>query len=93
MGGTMSTPTLPAYHVALNPALTALSNHLLEREIVLKEEGSLESPYHFDGIPYGTHKSAHAEILTIKGKTTRKWGHVTIWRETNGRYEINFYVL
>jgi hypothetical protein len=89
----MSTPILPAYHAALNPALTALSNHLLEREIVLKEEGSLESPYHFDGIPYGTHKSANAEILTIKGKPTRKWGHVTIWRETNGRYEINFYVL
>lgn len=88
----MST-TLPAYHETLSAALTALSNHLLAREIVLKEEGSLEYPYHCDGICYGQNKSANAEILTIKGKPTRKWGHVTIWRETNGRYEINFYVL
>jgi hypothetical protein len=85
--------TLPAYHATLSSALSALSAHLVAREIVLCDEGALESPFHFDGVKYGETKSANAEIATVKGKPTKKWGHVTIWRETNGRYEINFYIL
>lgn len=84
---------LQPFHQSLHGALAALAEHLAHRQIVLTEENSLESPYHFDGVPYGTHKSANAQIASIKGKPTKKWGHVTIWRETNGRYEINFYIL
>lgn len=87
------TSPLPAYHPTLSSALSALSAHLVERKIVLNEADAFDAAFAFGGISYGENKSAHAQIATVKDKPTRKWGHVTIWRETNGRYEINFYIL
>lgn len=45
------------------------------------------------GMVYGETKEAHAEIATLKGKPTKKWFHLTVWRDTSGRYEVNAYIL
>ncbi len=83
--------TLPSYHETLHAALAALTSHLIANGIEADNADDVTSPYQFDGIPYGTSKESHFEIKFIKGKATRKWGHVTIWRSDKGRYEINYY--
>lgn len=45
------------------------------------------------GMVYGETKEAHAEIVSLKGKPTKKWFHLTIWRDMSGRYEVNTYIL
>lgn len=89
----MATQSLPVFHETLSAALSALAEHLQARAIVMADSQSLFRAYEFDGIAYGESKSADGEIATIKGKGTKKWGHVTVWRSNSGRYEINFYVL
>lgn len=85
--------TLEPFHSALWSALNDLELHLLQREIVLVD------PFYFpnafsDGVQYGHTREAHAEIKTVKNKATKKYAHVTIWRDgKTGRYEINFYIL
>ena len=84
---------LSSYHATLCEALSALAIHIASREIVLVETNELETPFQYGGISYGTHKEANAEIATVKGKRTKKWAHVCIWRRESGTYEINFYIL
>lgn len=52
------------------------------------------------GIPYPEKgadrlpcKESHFELTSYKGKGTRKWGHITVWRHESGRYEGNSYIL
>lgn len=80
-------------HSQLAFALNEISLNLLKREIVLKDKDAIVSRFEFDGVPYGTTKEAHAEIETIKGKSTKKWFHVSIYRLESGRYELTIYVL
>lgn len=46
-----------------------------------------------DGVRYGQVVQAHCELVSYKGKPTRKWAHATVERMENGRYELTFYVL
>lgn len=44
-------------------------------------------------LAYGTTRAHHFELLTLKGKQTRKWFHVTLYRTDGGRYEMVSYIL
>jgi hypothetical protein len=44
-------------------------------------------------LPYGATRSFHFELLTIRGKQTKKFFHVTIYRLDSGRYELTTYIL
>jgi hypothetical protein len=42
---------------------------------------------------YGCTRSRSFALLTLRGKPTRKYFHVTIYRLDSGRYELTTYVL
>ena len=82
---------LPSYHETLWQAVSAVQEHLVAREIVTDVDWS--EAFNFGGIPYGGYRDAHFPIVSIKGKPSRKHGHINIWRLDSGRYEVNFYLL
>lgn len=86
--------SLPAFHSTLSSAINAVNAHLLTRKIVIAEnEKNWTDVFCFGGLAYGENKEAHFPIASLKEKPTRKFGHVTIWRNESGRYEVNFYIL
>lgn len=44
-------------------------------------------------VNYGQTLRADLEIAKLKGKPTRKWFHVSIYRMDSGRYEVTSYIL
>jgi len=61
-------------------------------------EVQARKPFEFGGIPYPQqganglpYKESHFELESFKGKGTKKYGHLTIWRHESGRYEVNAY--
>ena len=96
----MKFPSLPAYHATLSDALNAVEIHMAAREIVpICPYDGIEyasHQWHNDlcngGVAYNSSKDANFPIR-IKDKATKKWGHVNVWRDERGRYEVNFYVL
>lgn len=86
-------------HETLSLALSAgLASLTASRAVFDEEEAS--RPFQFDGIPYPQpgadglpYKSSNFPLSEYKGKATKKYGHVTIWRHESGRYEVNSYVL
>lgn len=44
-------------------------------------------------LSYGDKRNFDFEIRALNGKPTRKYFHINIWRSTEGRYELNTYVL
>ena len=45
------------------------------------------------GVSYGQTRDFHFQLNSYKGKGTRKWFHVSLYRMDSGRYELNCYVL
>lgn len=45
------------------------------------------------GVPYGGQSQAHCELVSLRGKPTRKWAHAVVERFETGRYELTFYIL
>ena len=45
------------------------------------------------GVSYGQTVSRSFELLSFKGKPTRKGAHVSLYRMESGRYELTCYVL
>lgn len=87
----MKTSLSPYYHT-LSAALLAVEVFATENQIVLVSPETFNE--RFDGgVPYGQTIQGHAEIATLKGKTTKKWAHLTIYRMESGTYEVIFYVL
>ncbi len=81
------------YHETLGKAVQHVIDTLNSNEIVLAEPERISEPFQFDGIPYAGTKESHAEIATIKGKNTKKYAHVSIYRMDSGRYELTLYIL
>lgn len=52
----------------------------------------IREPYMYGGINYEQKKDAHYKLLQYKGKPTRKYLHVSIYRMPTGRYEVTNYV-
>lgn len=46
-----------------------------------------------EALVYGQTRRFDFRLLSLKGRATRKCFHVTIYRTTEGRYELNTYVL
>ena len=81
------------YHETLSEAVSAAFDYLTKSRAEFNPELRFDNPFTFDGISYGGCKEAHFELSSYKGKPTRKYGHVTVWRSESGRYEANAYVL
>lgn len=80
------------FHETLGAAVAHVAARLSEEQIVLCDETQLTGPFQYDGISYEQTKEAHAEIASIKGKGTRKYAHLIIYRMSSGRYEIVLYI-
>lgn len=80
------------YTETLGQALEAVREELKRVDATVADESWLDV-FTFDGIPYETKKEAHGELITFRGKPTRKWAHLTIYRMDSGRYEWTLYFL
>lgn len=84
-----------SYTETLGQAITAIQNEIEARSVVIADASKdwLDG-FNFGGLAYGQDKEVHAEILSLKGKSTKKYAHAHIWRhDITGRYEWLVYVL
>jgi len=65
-------------------------NSEVERRKIVSEE--LTNYMHTGGIKYGETWKHSFMIDSLKGKNTRQYLHVQIYRHESGTYELNFYV-
>lgn len=79
------------FHETLAGAVRHAIDSLVRRGIVLADN-AIERAFESGGVSYGHTVEAHGEIATLKGKATKKWAHVTIYRMDSGRYELTVYV-
>ena len=77
----------------LGQAVDQAKTEFADYKAVLVEPERLEETYAFGGIPYNTNKKFDSELVTLRGKNTRKWGHLVITRLDSGRYEVVCYCL
>lgn len=63
-----------------------------ENEPTDNDRHGVRGPYMYGGINYEQHKDAHYKLLQYKGKPTRKYLHVSIYRMPTGSYEVTNYV-
>lgn len=77
------------FYETLSDVLDVVDKQILEEKIVL--ECDYRSSYSTGGINYGETSRTHWEIVSIKGKKTRKYFHVIITRMDNGKYELVSY--
>lgn len=92
--------TTPSIHDNYFPTLATACHAFVER---VKEQGGAflvqtETLAHVcgqfsGGVSYGQTVSRSFELVTIKGKSTKKWAHVTLYRMESGNYELTAYVL
>jgi hypothetical protein len=72
----------------LNQCLTLVTEYLEDRDIVLARGVD-----DWEHINYESQDERHYEIVSIKGKATKQYLHVYIYRHETGRYELNLYTL
>jgi len=87
--------TSPFYET-LGQALDALEVYIQKERAVLDPQEHPEGvrePFALDGIAYETKKDANYKLISYKGKPTRKYLHVSIYRMPTGRYELTHYVM
>lgn len=73
----------------LSRSLDDVQSYIEEEKIELVDDFRLD----WDHISYNSKAEKHFEIKSLKGKKTRKWLHVNIYRLDSGRYEVNCYCL
>ena len=83
---------LTPYHETLCNALESGIKYLKDQGAEF-DETAMREKYQYDGINYGQYKDSDVEIALFKGKATKKWAHLTIWRRESGTYEVNAYIL
>ena len=79
------------YFESLSETVTELHERIISDRIEL--EPTWSETVCANPINYNTHHNFDFPILTYKGKPTRKYFHVNIWRDERGTYELNCYVL
>ena len=92
---------IPSFYETLSDAINACQLHLNEAQAELllsgdrcgaechwSQQGALKEP-----VKYGETRRADFEIFTLKGKQSKKWFHISIYRAETGRYELTAYVL
>jgi hypothetical protein len=78
----MSYPTL-------SETLDAVQKEL-PKNVILEKDYREEFTY--GGISYETSKTVHIPIVSINGKKTKKYFHISIYRLHSGNYELVSYV-
>lgn len=78
------------YHKILSACLDEVAKRLDADRVELVDR---EWRSNFESIPYGESLNWYFAIETLKGKPTRKFFHVNIYRLDSGRYELNTYIL
>lgn len=73
----------------LSRSLDEVQSHIDENKVELFEDFRIC----WDHISYGSKAEKHFEIKSLKGKKTRKWLHINIYRLDCGKYEVNCYCL
>ncbi len=80
------------YHETLGEAITQGHKNFTDRKAIVTDRKEDER-FVFGGLAYGETKEAHYPIETLKGKSTKKYAHMTIYRMESGRYELTTYIL
>jgi|DEB19_MinimDraft_3_1074340.scaffolds.fasta_scaffold02919_9 hypothetical protein len=82
------------YFETLGAAVTAFVAHTFAKGGVLVENEVAGVAEKFNGgVSYGQTVSRSFELLSFKGKPTRKFAHITLYRMESGRYELTSYIL
>ena len=91
-----------SYFDHLGQALDAVEDFIIKAKIQVDphehpanevDKFGIREPFAMGGISYETYRSADYKLLQFKGKPTKKYLHVVIYRTSNGRYELVRYVL
>lgn len=83
------------YFETLGAAIFAFAEYVreqfgeFERE---NPEGEIAAAFN-GGVSYGQTVSRSFELASLKGKKTKKWAHITLYRMESGRYELTNYIL
>jgi hypothetical protein len=56
-------------------------------------QNAVERHFGIGGVAYGEVREGHFPLLSLKGKSTRKYLHVVITRLETGTYEVVSYIL
>ncbi len=80
------------YFERLDQAVSAALARAEAQGVVLSRAHDFESMLSRP-LAYGEDTSASCAIVTLRGKATRKYFNVQIWRSERGIYELNSYVL
>lgn len=80
------------YHETLGAALVTAIAYAAEAKAVINES-ELTDQFSNGGVSYGETRNGDVEIESLKGKGTRKWFHVVIYRMDSGTYELTCYIL
>lgn len=80
------------YHETLGQAIEQGHKNFENSGAVLVDHQE-DTKFVYGGLAYGETKEAHYEIATLKGKKTKKYAHMTIYRMESGRYELTTYIL
>lgn len=81
------------FYQTLSETLDKAEEYLAESKAILSEENPLREPFQFDGIRYEQTKQADYKLVSYKGKNTRKYFHISIYRTGHGQYELTCYCL
>ncbi len=84
---------LESFHDRLDQAVSHALDYLLKGYFAELDPTPIQEKFQYDGVAYETSKEAHAPIAFLRGRTTKKYAHVTIYRMKSGRYELTVYVL
>ena len=85
----MNSPLFETLAAALDSAFAEFK----AKGAVLVDEQNMRDKFAIGGLSYGETKEAHGEIAALKGRKTKKYAHLTIYRKESGRYEVVAYVL
>lgn len=80
------------YFERLDQIVDDLFKTVARQQVVLAPEW-VESFWQRGPVAYGETRAFNFEIATLKGKPTRKWFHISIYRLDSGRYELTTYIL
>lgn len=81
------------YFETLGAAVRQFLANLADKGAVLaKDESEVASAFD-GGVSYGQTVSRSFELVSLKGKATKKGAHVSLYRMESGRYELTDYVL
>ena len=81
------------YFETLGSALRAFADNVASKGGVMLADISDVAMAFNGGVSYGHTASRSFELATLKGKPTRKFAHVTLYRMESGKYELTDYVL